>query len=72
VPPRGWGTHTMSDRHIRILRLIAHHRQRELYEYDVHVQVAAGTSMPARRRNLQRAANTTRAKVASAEERRRS
>ena len=59
----------MTDRHLRILRLVAQKRQRELDDHDAadHTgeTVAAG-----RRRHLKRVVTRTRARVAEAEVRR--
>ena len=55
----------MTDSHVRILRLIAHKRQRELHNRDAvdHNDDAVSTG---RRQNLERAATRTRARVADA------
>ena len=60
----------VTDSHIRILRLIAHQRQRELRNHDAadHNGDAISTD---RRQNLERAATRTRARVADAQTRRR-
>lgn len=60
----------MSDVHLRILRLFARQRQRELDDHDAadHTNDAAS---PGRRRDLERAAGRTRANVVKAEARRR-
>ena len=60
----------MTDSHIRILRLIAHKRQRELHNHDAvdHNDDAISTD---RWQNLERAATQTRARVADAQTRRR-
>ena len=59
----------MTDSHVRILRLIAHRRQRELRNYDaVDHSDATPTN---RRQDLERAATRTRARVADAQTRRR-
>ncbi|MDQ6820512.1 MAG: hypothetical protein M3076_09305 [Actinomycetota bacterium] len=60
----------MSDLHIRLLRLVALRRQRELDDYDAaaHLQDPASTE---RRRHLVRTAIGSRARVAAAQARRR-
>ncbi len=60
----------MTDAHVRILRLIAHKRQRELHNHDAvdHNDDAISSD---RRQNLERAATRTRARVADAQTRRR-
>lgn len=60
----------MTDSHIRILRLIAHKRQRELRNHDAVDLNDDGISTD-RRHNLERAATKTRARVADAQIRRR-
>ena len=59
----------MSDRHLRILRLVAQQRQQVLRNYDAddHTGDAASTG---RRAYLARAATRTGARVAGAEQRR--
>ena len=59
----------MSDRHIRILRVVARHRQRKLDDHDAAANVPDATST-SRRRELARAAARTRARVTAAEARR--
>jgi len=60
----------MTDPHIRILRLMAHQRQRELRNHDAaeHTGVAMHAD---RREHLERAATRTSARVADAQTRRR-
>jgi hypothetical protein len=60
----------MTDRHIRILQLVAHHAQRELDDHRSvdHIEDTASTG---RREHLERAAVRTRARVADADQRRR-
>jgi hypothetical protein len=60
----------MTDRHIRILRLVAHQAQRELDDHDSVDQIGY-TASTGRREHLERAAARTRAHVADAKERRR-
>ena len=60
----------MSDVHLRILRLLAGQRQRELAEHDAAGH-PGGPACAGRRRELERAAGRTRANVATAEARRR-
>ncbi|HET6868392.1 MAG TPA: hypothetical protein VFH80_20930 [Solirubrobacteraceae bacterium] len=59
----------MTDRHLRILRLVVEQRQRALRDYDAadHTGDAGSTG---RREYLARAATRTRARVADAEQRR--
>jgi hypothetical protein len=59
----------MTDVHLRILRLLARQRQRELDEHDAagHPDASSG----GRRHELERSAGRTRANVAAAEARRR-
>ena len=59
----------MSDLHIRILRLVAHQRQRELDDHDA-VEHAEDTASTGQRRQLVRIATRTRARVADAQARR--
>lgn len=58
----------MTDSHIRILRLIAHERQRELRNHDAvdHSDAISAN----RRQNLERAATRARARAANAQTRR--
>jgi hypothetical protein len=60
----------MTDRHIRILRLVARQAQRELDDHHSlnHIGDSASTG---RREHLERAAARTSARVADADERRR-
>jgi hypothetical protein len=60
----------MIDRHIRILRLMAQQRQRELRNYDADDH-NGGVASPEHRHRLQRAATRTSARVADAVARRR-
>jgi hypothetical protein len=60
----------MTDPHIRILRLMAHQRQRELRNYDAADQNGDGVSSD-RREHLEQAATRTSARVADAQARRR-
>jgi hypothetical protein len=60
----------MTDRHIRILRLVAHHAQRELDDHH-SIDRPGGTASTGRREHLERAAARTRARVADADRRRR-
>ena len=60
----------MTDPHIRILRLVAHHAQRELDEHHAIDQTRHTASTPQLER-LELAAARTRARVADADERRR-
>ena len=57
------------DAHIRILREVAHHRQRELDEHDA-AQPSGDTASNGRRQDLVRSARRTQARVADAETRR--
>ncbi len=59
----------MTDPHIRILRLVARHAQRELDEHHSIDHTRHTASIP-RREHLERAATRTRARVADANERR--
>jgi hypothetical protein len=59
----------MSDRHIRILRVVARHRQRKLDDHDAAANIPAATSA-SRRRELALVAKRTRARLAAAEARR--
>jgi hypothetical protein len=59
----------VTDSHIRILRLIAHERQRELRHYDAFDR--GDPISTSRRQNLERAATRTRGRVADAQTRRR-
>jgi hypothetical protein len=58
----------MSDRHMRILRYLARHSQRELDSYDAGDH--AGDAAADHRQHLGDAARRTRAQVTAAEERR--
>jgi hypothetical protein len=60
----------MTDVHLRILRLLARQRQRELDEHDT-ADESGGAASTGRRRELERSAGRTRANVAAAEARRR-
>ena len=60
----------MTDRHIRILRLVAHQAQRELDD-DHSLDHIGDTASTGRREHLERAAARTRARVADADQRRR-
>lgn len=60
----------MTDVHLRILRLLATQRQRELDDHDGADHTGDGGSA-GRRRELEQAAGQTRARVAAAEARRR-
>ena len=60
----------MTDVHLRILRLLAKQRQRELDDHDA-AEHTGDAAAPGRRRELKRAAAQTKANVAAAEERRR-
>jgi hypothetical protein len=60
----------MTDSHVRILRLIAHKRQRELHNHDAVDQNDDAISSD-RRQDLERAASRTRTRVADAQTRRR-
>jgi hypothetical protein len=60
----------VTDPHIRILRLVAHHAQRELDEHH-SIDLIGHTASTTRRAHLERAAARTRARVADANERRR-
>lgn len=60
----------MTDAHIRILRLVAHQRQRELRNHDAVDRKRDGVSTD-RREDLERAATRTSARVADAQARRR-
>jgi len=57
------------DAHIRILRQVAHHSQRELDQHDA-AQLDGDTASNARRKDLVRSARRTQARVADAETRR--
>jgi hypothetical protein len=57
------------DAHIRILRQVAHHGQRELDEHDAAHPIA-DTASDGRRQDLARNARLTQARVADAETRR--
>jgi hypothetical protein len=60
----------VSDRHIRVLRVLARHRQRQLDDHDA-VAAEPDAGSVTRREDLQRTAARTRARVAAAEARRR-
>jgi len=60
----------MTDVHLRILRLLAKQRQRELDNHDA-AEPTGDAASPGDRRDLDRAAWRTRARVAAAEARRR-
>ena len=60
----------MTDRHIRILRLVAHQAQRELDD-DHSLDHIEDTASTGRREHLERAAARTRARVTDADQRRR-
>jgi hypothetical protein len=60
----------MTDPHIRILRLMAHQRQRELRNYEA-VDHTGDAVFADRRQHLERAATQTSARVADAQARRR-
>jgi len=60
----------MSDLHLRILRILAKQRQRELDDHDAAEHTGDAAS-PGRRCELERAAARTKANVAAAEARRR-
>ena len=60
----------MTDRHIRILRLVAHQAQRELDDHHSLDRIG-DTASTGRREHLERAAARTRARVVDADERRR-
>lgn len=60
----------MTDLHLRILRLVAKQRQRELDDHDA-AGPARGTGSTGRRRDLAQAAGRTKTSVAAAEARRR-
>lgn len=59
----------MTDRHIRLLRLVAQQRQRELDDHDT-ADHGGETASAGRRRHLKRVAILTRGRVAEAEARR--
>ena len=59
----------MSDRHIRVLRVVARDRQRKLDDHEGAANIPEATST-SRRRELARAAARTRARVTAAEARR--
>jgi hypothetical protein len=59
----------MTDRHMRVLRVVARHRQRKLDDHDAAEAVADVTST-SRRRDLAKVAARTRARVAAANARR--
>jgi hypothetical protein len=60
----------VTDRHIRLLRLMAHQRQRELRNHDA-VDHDGDPISTERRRTLERAATRTSARVTDAQTRRR-
>jgi len=60
----------LSDRHLRVLRLLARRRQTALEEHDAAAPTFESGS-PNRRRELAQRATQARARVAAAEERRR-
>jgi hypothetical protein len=60
----------MSDLHLRILRMLAKQRRRELDDHDAADHTGDAAS-PGRRRELKRAAAQAKANVAAAEARRR-
>jgi hypothetical protein len=60
----------MTDRHIRILRLMARQRDRELRSYDAR-EYDGNVGSPDDRQHLERAATRTSARVADAQARRR-
>lgn len=59
----------MTDLHLRILRMIANHRQRRLEHHDA-TDLTGDTGSADHRRNLEQAAGQTKARVAAAEARR--
>ncbi len=59
----------MSDLHLRILRMVAKHRQRELDDHDATDQ-SSDPASAGHRRDLERTAGRTKANVAAAEARR--
>jgi len=60
----------MTDRHIRVLRVVARHRQRQLDDHSA-ADDRRDTVSPARRRDLEQIAARTRAHLAAAQARRR-
>lgn len=60
----------MTDVHLRILRMVARQRQRELDDHDA-VEHARQPASAGRRRDLEQAAGRTRANVTAAQGRRR-
>ena len=69
-PNSGVGSATLTDPHIRILRLVADRAQRELVDYQ-SLDDIGDTEARRRREHLERAATRSRARVADAEARRR-
>jgi hypothetical protein len=63
------GSAIVNDAHIRILRQVARHRQRELDEHDA-AHPSGDTASNGRRHDLVRSARRTQARVADAETRR--
>jgi hypothetical protein len=61
----------MTDVHLRVLRMVARQRQRELHDHDAAGR-AGGVASTGHRRNLEQAAGRADANVAAAEARRRS
>ena len=59
----------MSDSHLRILRMLAKHRQRQLADHDA-AEYTGDTAPAGCRRELEQAAARTKANVAAAEARR--
>ncbi len=60
----------MTDLHLRILRMVAKQRQRDLDDHDVADQ-ASGPASTGHRRDLEKAAGRTKDNVATAQARRR-
>jgi hypothetical protein len=60
----------MTDRHIRILRMVARHNQRRLEDHDAALDTPSAASRK-RRQDLKSRASRTRARVAAAQARRR-
>jgi hypothetical protein len=61
----------MSDRHIRILRAVAHRRQQQLHDLDAPDGRPEVIGSTVRRHDLERTAARTRARLAAAQARRR-
>jgi hypothetical protein len=61
----------MTDLHLRLLRMVAKQRQRELDDHDAAADHGRDPASTGRRRDLEHAAGRTQANVAAAQARRR-